>query len=267
MRAVVTSDLHYRPALRPRYAELVRRIADLQPDCLIVAGDVGHPLRLFRRGLQLFAGVPCRKFFVPGNHDLYCGEHDSRTLWESVLPEAAQQAGFECLEERAVCIGSVGLCGTMGWYDYSTRAPHLELPLDAYPALKAAVNHDADYVDWPWSDRAMARFLTRRFGRRLDALDADPAVAQVIVVTHMPIFDAVVPTYPQSDFWSVQRAYMGNLALGHAVRASAKVTHVVSGHIHRGGAWQIAGAGGTIDCRVVGVSADLPGIVMLDLPG
>ena len=57
-----------------------------------------------------------------------------------------------------------------------------------------------------------------------------------------------------------------DLALGHAVCTSVKVTHVVSGHIHRGGAWQIAGAGGMIDCRVVAVSADLPGIVTLDLP-
>ncbi len=267
MRVVVTSDLHYRPALRPRYVELVRRIADLQPDCLIVAGDVGHPLRLFRRGLDLFAGVACQKLFVPGNHDLYRAEHDSRSLWESILPEAATAAGFACLEERTVRLGRLGICGTMGWYDYSTRAAHLDLPASAYPALKAAVNHDADYVDWPWSDRTMARFLARRFGRRLATLDADPAIEQVVVVTHMPIFDAAVPTYPQSDFWSLQRAYMGNLALGQTVCASPKVTHVVSGHIHRGGAWRIDGAGGAIDCRVVGVSGDMPGIVTLDLPG
>lgn len=266
MRVVITSDLHYRPALRPRYVDFVRRIADAQPDCLIVAGDVGHPLRLFRRGLELFADVPCCKLFVPGNHDLYCGEHDSRTLWESVLPEVATAAGFACLENRVVRLGRLGICGTMAWYDYSTRAAHLDLPANAYPALKAAVNHDADYVDWPWSDRAMARFLMRRFGRRLAALDADPTVEQVLVVTHMPIFDAAVPTYPQSDFWSLQRAYMGNLVLGDAVRASAKVTHVVSGHIHRGGAWQIDGVYGPIDCRVVGVSAEMPGIITLNLP-
>ena len=117
MRVVVTSDLHYRPALRPRYVELVRRIADARPDCLIVAGDVGHPLRLFRRGLELFADVPCRKLFVPGNHDLYRDEHDSRTLWESILPDVACAAGFECLEDRAVRLGRLGICGTMGWYD------------------------------------------------------------------------------------------------------------------------------------------------------
>ena len=84
----------------------------------------------------------------------------------------------------------------------------------------------------------MARYLKRGFDRRLATLQANPTIRQILVITHMPIFDVMIPTYPQSEVWSLLRAYMGNLALGEGVRACPKVTHVVSGHLHRGGAWQ-----------------------------
>ncbi|MFN3335295.1 MAG: metallophosphoesterase, partial [Caldilinea sp.] len=147
MRIVVTADLHYRPAARRRYLELAGHIADQHPDCLIVAGDIGHPFRLFRRGLELFEAFRCPKLFVAGNHDLYRSDYDSRTLWERILPAAVRDAGFIWLEEQTFQIGAVGICGTLGWYDYSTSASHLTIPASMYPQLKALVNHDADYVD------------------------------------------------------------------------------------------------------------------------
>ena len=265
MRIVVTADLHYRPADRGRYLDLVQHIAEQRPDCLIVAGDVGHPLRLFQRGLELFDRLACPKFFIAGNHDLYCSEYDSRALWERILPATVRAAGFIWLEAQTAQIGNVGVCGTLGWYDYSTRAEHLAIPAGAYPQLKTLVNHDADYVDWPWSDRAMARYLQRGFDRRLAALAINPAVRRILVITHMLIFDVMIPTYPQSEVWSLLRAYMGNLPLGERVRACPKVTHVVSGHLHRGGAWRIAGGAGEIDCRVVGTLDDFPTCVTLTL--
>lgn len=265
MRIAVTADIHYRPADRHRYLELTHHIADQHPDCLILAGDVGHPFRLFRRGLELFDDFTCPKLFVAGNHDLYRSDYDSRTLWERVLPAAVRDAGFLWLEDQTFRLGHIGVCGTLGWYDYSTRASHLPIATEVYPQLKALVNHDADYVDWPWSDRAMARCLCRGFTRRLTALAMEPGVEQILVVTHMPIFDAMIPTYPQSEVWSLLRAYMGNLALGEVVRACAKVTHVVSGHLHRGGVWRIAGGAGEIECRVVGTIDNFPGCVTLTL--
>lgn len=264
MRIVITADLHYRPAERHRYLELVHRIAAHQPDCLVVAGDVGHPLRLFQRGLELFEALDCPRLLVAGNHDLYRSEYSSRVLWESILPQTVQHAGFIWLEGQSVQIGDVGVCGTMGWYDYSTCAAHLAVPTDAYPLLKELVNHDADYIDWPWSDRAMARYLQRGFERRLAALEDAPAVKQILVVTHMPIFNEMIPNYPQSEKWSLLRAYMGNLTLGEVVRSCPKVTHVVSGHLHRSSAWWIRrSTGSAIDCRVVGANDGIPEFVTL----
>ncbi len=289
LNVVVTGDLHYFPAQRDVYLRFAEHLKAQEPDCLIIVGDVGHPLRLFRRALQLFADLTCPRLLIAGNHDLYRAEHDSRTLWEEVLPQVAHDEGFLWLEDENVILplavvedvtvgmpapagpvaasggarkrsaaAQLGICGTMGWYDYSSHAPHLSYSAGDYRELKRLVNHDADYIDWPWSDVAMARYLGRRFADRLWRLHNDPTVSQVLVVTHMPLFAEAIPHYPQSEFWSLLSAYMGNFTLGELVRRMPKVTHVVSGHIHRPGRWVVRGEHGPIDFQLVGSQRGKP---------
>jgi len=267
MRILVTADLHYQPAQRAAYVAFAQWVEDQAPDCLILAGDVGHPLRLFRRGLQLFERVRCPRLLIAGNHDVYRSDHGSRALWEAHLPAVAHEEGFTWLEDAAIRLGTVGICGTLGWYDYSTRAAYLPYGADDYRQIKRLVNHDADYVDWPWSDRAMARYLAKGFATRLASLEDDPAVRQIVVVTHMPIFANALPDYPESEIYSLQRAYLGNFTLGDLVRRYSKVSHVVSGHLHRHGAWRVEGAEQAIDFRVVGSQKGQPAAALLTLPG
>lgn len=278
MRIVAVGDLHYRPTRRNDYLALADQVRALEPDCLLLVGDIGHPLRLFVRGLQLFADLPCPRLLVAGNHDVYRGELDSRTLWEQALPQAARDAGFVWLEDEVVTLpldgasaddgqppSLVGICGTLAWYDYSSACPALPYSGPDYRLLKHLVNHDADYVDWPWSDVAMARYLARRFAGRLQRLQDDPAVRQIVVATHVPIFAEAVPVNRDSALWSLLRAYMGNFTLGELVRQASKVTHVVSGHIHRPGWWQVEGAGHPIDVYLVGTHQGMACAVVLEV--
>ncbi|MCB0042918.1 MAG: metallophosphoesterase [Anaerolineae bacterium] len=265
MRIVITADLHYRPSQRETYLAFARWVEAQRPDCFIIAGDTGHPLRLFERALQLFADLTCPKLLLAGNHDVYRGEHDSRSLWETLLPQATLDAGFVWLEDTVVRLGALGIAGSMAWYDYSSRSGHLPQGDAELRLLKAVVNHDADFIDWPWSDVTIARFLARRFAARLDSLVSDPGVNQILVATHMPIFRECVPEYPSSEIWSLLRAYMGNFSLGEMVRNTPKVTHVLSGHIHRRGRWTVPGAHGSIDVQLVGSEAGAPRAIILDL--
>ena len=299
MRILITADLHYRPSQREAMSSLATGSKAQAPDCLIIAGDLGHPLRLFRRALQLFADLDCPKLVLAGNHDVYKGEHDSRTLWETVAAAGGARGGLWVVGggscgsggvERARCqetgwirsvgavrsvkcqvarqgkgAGAIGIVGTMAWYDYSSRAPHPAYSDADYRSLKRLVNHDADYIDWPWSDVAMARFLGRRFAARLAGLVNNPAVERIVVVTHVPIFPEVLPHHPESEFYSLMRTYLGNFTLGELVRQQPKVTHVVSGHIHHHGHWTVAGEHGPIDFRLVGSHRAAPAAVVLEL--
>ncbi|MBO9321858.1 MAG: metallophosphoesterase [Roseiflexus sp.] len=265
MRIIVTADLHYRPAKRDAYLAFAEWVRQRNPDCFIIAGDIGHPLRLFQRGLQLFRDLTCPRAVIAGNHDVYRSDYDSRTLWEAWLPRITRDEGFIWLEDDVLTLGNVGVCGTMAWYDYSSRAPHLTLGDHEYRVLKGSVNHDADYVDWPWSDRAMARYLAKGFAGRLGNLVNNPLVSRILVVTHVPIIEIAVPRYPESDFWSLMRAYMGNFTLGKLVLDQPKVSHIVSGHLHRAGRWTIAGRYGPVECHIVGSAPGEPTAVELTL--
>ncbi|MBK9713825.1 MAG: metallophosphoesterase [Kouleothrix sp.] len=265
MRILITADLHYRPAQRAAYVAFAEWVREQQPDCFIIAGDIGHPLRLFQRGLQLFHELTCPRALIAGNHDVYRGEHGSRALWQEWLPQITRDEGFVWLEDQPLTLAGVGICGTLGWYDYSSRAPHLPLSDGDYRSLKAQVNHDADYIDWPWSDQAMARYLARRFSARLGQLADDPAVRQIVVVTHMPIFEPAIPRHPESMFYSLLSAYLGNFTLGQIVRGQPKVTHVVSGHLHRQRLWAEPGPHGPIECQVVPSRPGAPAAVLLEL--
>ena len=64
----------------------------------------------------------------------------------------------------------------------------------------------------------MARYLARGFASRLAALEQNPTVDRIVVVTHMPIFPVALPDYPESERYSVQRAFLGNFTLGETVR-------------------------------------------------
>lgn len=251
-RILITADLHYRPAEREAYLAFAEAVRAAEPDCLIIAGDVGHPLRLFRRALQLFRDLPCPRLLVAGNHDLYRGEYPSRELWLEQLPQATRDEGFIWLEAQRFTLGRLGICGTLAWYDYSTRAPHLPYTAADYRALKGQVSHDADYVDWPWSDVAMARYLARGLTGQIAACEADPQIDQVLVVSHMPLIAHAVPAATGHPHWGMLRAYMGNLTLGELVLGYRKVSHIVSGHVHRPGAWTIAGPHGPISCHSLG---------------
>lgn len=297
MRIVITADLHYRPSQREGYVEFARWVQAEEPDCFILAGDVGHPLRLFQRALQLFGDLSCPKLLLAGNHDVYRGEQDSRTLWQIALPQAALEEGYVWLEDQVVTLPvdeeqkpafsfgtelieawdptalgdstlrakpCLGIVGTMGWYDYSSAAPHLHYTDAEFRALKRLVNHDADFIDWPWSDIAMARYLAKGFEQRLQRLVEDPAVEQILVVTHVPIFRETIPDHPESEFWSLLRTYLGNFTLGDWVRRQPKVTHVVSGHIHHPGCWTVRGDHGPIDFRLVGSHKGRPRAVVLE---
>lgn len=266
MRIVVAADLHYHARWGKALREFARHVREKEPDCLILAGDIGHPLDNFRRGLALFADLRCPRLALPGNHDLWAGEYDSQTLWDETLEATARTAGYIWLERDNYRLGSLGICGTVGWYDYSARDPSLEINDDDYYVNKGMFNNDGNYVDWAHTDPAFAGQVLAAFGDRQSALCDDPDITQVLVVTHVPPFDENLVRKPGDFAWAFGNAYFGNLTLGQAIVRCPKVSHVVSGHTHHGGRWQITAPHGLIESYVVGSDYGQPAYVVLDFP-
>jgi predicted phosphohydrolase len=266
MRVVVTADLHYHRLWTPTLEHFARQVQDERPDCFILAGDVGHPLTNFERGLALFSRLTCPRLALAGNHDVWSGEHDSQALWDHLLQEAAQRAGFVWLDRQNVRLGNLGICGTLGWYDYSAREPFLKVADHDYFVNKGMFNNDGNYVDWNHTDQEFAAQVLGEFSLRLADLCEDDAISQVLVITHVPPFTENLVHKPDNPTWSFSNAFAGNLTLGQAITHCPKVSHVVSGHTHVGGHWQISTPHGIIESYAVGSDYGQPACLVLDFP-
>ena len=57
-------------------------------------------------------------------------------------------------------------------------------------------------------------------------------MTEIVVATHVPLFEEQTFRKPRDYQWELSGAYFGNFTTGRDVLACPKVTHVVSGHTH-----------------------------------
>lgn len=110
-RLVQLSDIHVGPTIgREFVADLVRRTNALEPDCVVITGDLVDgtvaelgPLASPLRDLKAKDGV----FFVTGNHEYYSGVD----AWLAFLGEQ----GIKVLRNERVAVGPIDLAGVDDW--------------------------------------------------------------------------------------------------------------------------------------------------------
>ena len=265
MRLLVTSDLHYDPRghLTDRAAieRMVEAMAKEQPTAVVLAGDLAHGLDAFGACVAMFRPLGCPVYVLAGNHDVWkdkVRKIDSETLWTRELPAATEAAGGVWLEATTARFGNVGLAGSLAWYDYSGIDKDLGIPEHRAGDLKQHLNNDAHWIDWQRTDIAFARELANAFMGRIETL-SESDVEHIVLVTHVPIFEAQMHRKKGDKNWGVGNAYFGHLTLGDRVLSEPKLRAVVSGHTHWGVEATIERRSlGPIDVRVVGSDYKIP---------
>ncbi len=235
-KVVITSDLHLGITMRYQIDEMIAAIADERPDLTIIAGDIGEGMNYISTCLRLFRGLPGQVAALAGNHDVWSldGRH-SAEVWEHHLPAAVRHEGMLWLEDTNWRSGGLAIAGSIAWYDYTGADPSIPPQTEEFWVEKKRTMHpDGRFLDWPWSDREFAARCGAGLIDRLEALEADETVTDVLVVTHVPLFREQLINKPDIPNWGYGNAYFGNLTLGERVRAMSKVRAVVSGHTHIG---------------------------------
>jgi len=265
MRVGILSDTHLKHTGARRVADAVARMSGLGAEVAVLAGDVGEGSAAFRRCLAIvrsrFAGdvlVFC------GNHDLWNAPgynrpaRGSRELWDDVLPRVIADAGCVDLERSVWQRGGLAVAGSIGWYDYSATRDRPAKPWAYYRTNKFRQSVDASFIDWAESDRQFAAEVGRGLVARLERLEQDPGVGEVLVATHVPLFERQLVSGYDHTYW-------GNLTLGGEVSRFTKVRWVVSGHTHAFARGAVRRANG-MDILVATVPSDYhrPGFVVVD---
>lgn len=235
MKLAVTADLHLPITPATLIWRLAREVDEFAPDALVLAGDVAESLRELEQCLAIFRGiVTCPVLVLAGNHDLWCRDASSRRKWEELLPETVRRSGCVWLEREPFVKDGVAVAGTIAWYDYSAADVSIKATARQFADNKRFYNVDAQFIDWPWSDVEFAQTVGAAFLETLDCLEADAAMRQIVVVTHVPLLDCQMCRDSGNPDWAFSNAYFGNLTLGGKVLERRKVTHVISGHTHVG---------------------------------
>jgi len=272
-RIAVTADLHFDRAghlTSPQQVDdLVERLRVAAPDAVILAGDLGHPSGNFAACLAAFQRLRVPVGVVAGNHDVWRDEQrgwSSRELWEQQLPSLVDEAGFVWLEGSSLRLGDVAIAGSLAWYDYSAAPRSVPYPPEYLAGVKRMFNNDAVWIDWPWTDAELAGTLRDGLVRRLEELDADPGVRQVLVVTHVPLFEEQLLRRPGDERWEISNAYFGNLTTGQAVLRSEKLVRVISGHTHGARHGLVPRADGrSVEVSVIGSDYGSPELELIEL--
>ncbi len=249
MRIALTSDLHLdsTDANRALVPLLAERAAALRPDVLVLAGDISARLPHVEETFAAFAHAAPVRLFVPGNHDVWIARSaqaegaTSNHRHDVELRDVCAAHGFTHLGLGPRVVDGVGFAGSIGWYDYSFRHPAFPFS-DEELARKAKGKYrwmDLFYVRWvdvhgrELDDAAVTARFAATLREHLAALDADPAVRDIVVVTHHVPYVDVLRT-PAEDKHGYFRTYLGATALGEAIDAhGAKLRAVLHGHLHR----------------------------------
>lgn len=270
MRIALTADLHWGHGGRGDAATraLVRELASIAPDTLVLAGDVGTG-RHWSECLQLFADLPCRKLVLPGNHDLWTElpSPDSLDLYQHRLPLTTELCGFHYLDGRPYVTpeGTEAILGSINWYDYSFAPPELfEEFSEARRMLHRKLfpmgrHNDGVYVQLGMDDAAFTELVVAQFRRDLESLPE--TVERILVAQHHPPVEALFyPSPLTQDYQWFWRAYTGNRAMQEAVLADERIRWIVCGHTHYAVSTDWQGR----RCHNIGGDYDWKRLVLLD---
>jgi hypothetical protein len=258
VKLAITSDLYLGVTPVERLTGLARQMAAFAPDAAILAGDLAESLNDLIRCLKLFRqALTCPLWVLPGDHDFWARPpYDSSQLWRHLIPEAVAANGCQYLEGNSFVQHGIAVAGTVAWYDYSSATMAGILTDMEFAQQKYLYNADALRIDWEWTDPEFAGMCSSAFLAMLDHLEQDPAIHQVVVVTHFPILERQLP---RDNVKGLATAYLGNLTLGRKVLAHRKVQHIVSGHAHVAREYHLERDGGPgIEVRVLPGDYDKP---------
>ena len=257
MRIAFTSDLHAditaeNQKLLPYLAEEILR---LEPDAVVLAGDIANNLSGWKATLTHFNEIGVPKFIIPGNHDVWVESknalkrgQDSAWKYRIALPECARDFGFHYLPGQPFVLGDVGFAGSLGWYDYSLRDKRLDGTLSKLDYQRGEFRegswNDIRYASWlrdphavhwrrrrAWiDDIEVCKTMREELARDLQQIASQ--VSKLVVAIHTaPIERALERSAVPDPF----EAYEGSMEHGILLKefACQRSLVVICGHRHR----------------------------------
>ncbi len=147
MRVVLISDLHVAGPETPpsRLARVVRQVNALQPDLILLAGDVEQARRITTRVYDAaHATAPLAQLRARYGVAAVLGNHDYNARARTDLPPYLADAGITLLRNTAVRRGALTIAGADDLYHGKFRPRALDRAARALPGPTVVLSHTPD---------------------------------------------------------------------------------------------------------------------------
>ncbi len=236
LKIAAISDLHVLPdeGDKELLENIRRRVEEIDPDVLVIAGDISDRIEVLSDSLSLLKVDSCTNLYVAGNHDIWFEEGEKPTSLEKYskyIGQICKKHGFHHLPDGPCIIGDFAFVGSIGWYDYSFRRPELEIPLKNYEQkeYRGAVWYDLFKIDWNYSDYEATALFNQKLEYDLSTLP-DEVEHVVYVSHHLPFRELTM--YKDRLPWDFHSAFMGAQSTGEVLVNDGRVVLSISGHSH-----------------------------------
>lgn len=241
MRVAWATDVHLDFLSDEKVDAFVDRIAALEPEALLLTGDISNALRLDEHLRRVSTRLGRPIYFVLGNHDFYGGAIDPVRALARALPAPAltwlAEAGVVALTRRCALVGQDGWGdGRLGNFERSTVLLNDWSSIRDFAALGAMFDVPARLARVRALADASARALAPDLTRALAEYE------EVIVLTHVPPFAEAcwhegATSDPDWLPWFTCKA-VGDVILAEADRQPRRRLRVLCGHTHSGGRYR-----------------------------
>jgi 3',5'-cyclic AMP phosphodiesterase CpdA len=249
-KLVYIADLHFCGQLSKLEAFVDYLYIYTGPQVIILGGDIATSLESMERVLDTFRAKFKEEplLVIAGNHDLWINNNDctnSYTIYSKLIPNLCKKYGATYLDQESTIVETYdnvkwGICGTLGWYDYSAKYKGMPLPDEWYAYNKKTYNNDGNYVflkkgQKSLSDKQFSEYLLKKLKKEINKVEKD--VDYLLICTHVPVFPSSIRYREHRGAgadWNNGTAYFYNLTLGEYIKTIDKVKLVLSGHTHTG---------------------------------
>lgn len=244
MKIIVTADLHLPMTSASDIKQMISDIQKESPDIVVLAGDLGETrirYDLFQECIEFFTQkLNCPVLVIPGNHDLWVDPQspiDSLEMWQTQLIQQTIAAKACWIEDQNFTHKGVSIVGSMLHYDFSAKdtiGPTAGYTKEYFIQNKKRIINDGIFFRGLPEDIVFAKEIGEAFRKRLIDAQMNPHVHEIIVVTHVPCTEQQITRNPHDVSWSLATPFFGNLSHVDWFVNCSKISHIISGHSHRG---------------------------------
>jgi DNA repair exonuclease SbcCD nuclease subunit len=217
------SDTHIGLARAPEASENLRKVVEminqLNPDAVIVTGDVGERESAWDEAKKIFSGLKPKVFYVPGNHDVSANRPQSLAAWRADF-------GSDYYEAHIKGATIIALNGQlMGNYDNFNQKKAAPLTSQDEPERM---------LGWlgkeGGKDESLESLKQGGGSERPQHMEKD-AGKLIFAMQHEPIDRASDFPPDDKDYWIIQEPYRSReIEMLHRLG----VKHMFVGHWHKG---------------------------------